>query len=66
MFKEERHQYILKQLKQKKRVTSNELSQALGVSDDTIRRDLNDLAQQNKIKKVHGGALPVKFSIDNV
>lgn len=61
MFKEERHQYILKELKQKKRVISKTLCRSLNVSDDTIRRDLNELAQQNKLRKVHGGALPMQF-----
>jgi DeoR/GlpR family transcriptional regulator of sugar metabolism len=38
-------------------VKSNELSEKLGVSEDTIRRDLKELSDHNKILKVHGGAM---------
>lgn len=34
-----------------------ELSQRYGVSEDTIRRDLRELADANLLKRVHGGAL---------
>lgn len=34
------------------------LSEELGVSDDTIRRDLNELDEQGLLTKVHGGAIP--------
>ncbi len=58
MLKEERHQYILNKLNSSDRVTSIELSKELNVSDDTIRRDLNWLADEGLIQKVHGGAIP--------
>lgn len=61
MFKEERYYYILKELEEKKRVVSRELALALQISEDTIRRDLNKLAKEKKLYKVHGGALPVSF-----
>lgn len=57
MLREERLQYILQKLALEKRLTSMELSVELQVSDDTIRRDLNELAEQGLIKKVHGGAM---------
>jgi DeoR/GlpR family transcriptional regulator of sugar metabolism len=34
------------------------LSVELGVSIDTIRRDLRDLAAEGRLQRVHGGALP--------
>jgi len=37
-----------------------ELSEALGVSEATIRRDLDSLESQGKLRRVHGGALRVK------
>lgn len=40
MLKEERHQYILNRLNENYRVYITALSQELGVSDDTLRRDL--------------------------
>lgn len=59
MLREERLQYILHRLGERQRVNSIELSQELNVSDDTIRRDLNELAAHRLLKKVHGGAVPV-------
>ncbi len=58
MLREERLQYILQKLALSQRVSSVELSQELTVSDDTIRRDLNELAKAGLLKKVHGGAIP--------
>ena len=46
MLKEERHQYILNRLNENYRVYITALSQELGVSDDTLRRDLIDLDEQ--------------------
>lgn len=58
MLKEERLEYILNKLGIDKKVLSAELSRQLKVSDDTVRRDLNELALNGLIKKVHGGAVP--------
>jgi len=33
------------------------------VSEDTIRRDLNEMAQENQLIKVHGGALSKSFRL---
>jgi DeoR/GlpR family transcriptional regulator of sugar metabolism len=57
MLKFERLNYILKQINLHNRVLSNDLSELLNVSEDTIRRDLAELAEANKILKVHGGAV---------
>lgn len=56
--REERHQYILELLGSEGRVLAADLSNRYGVSEDTIRRDLRELASSGKIKRVHGGALP--------
>src|ERR1700752_57268 len=56
--KEERHQYILEQLGSEGRVLAADLSSRYRVSEDTIRRDLRELASSGKIQRVHGGALP--------
>lgn len=42
-------------------VRMRELVQELGVSDMTIRRDLEALAQQGLVRKVHGGAAAVRL-----
>lgn len=59
MLKEERHHYILDKIKLNRKVLSSSLSTELKVSEDTIRRDLNELSISGLIKKVHGGALPI-------
>src|SRR5260221_9163287 len=56
--KEERHQYILELLGSEGRVLAADLSSRYRVSEDTIRRDLRELANSGKIQRVHGGALP--------
>jgi DeoR/GlpR family transcriptional regulator of sugar metabolism len=58
MFNTERRQYILERLHQAGRVVASELSAELGLSEDTIRRDLRDMAAEGLIQRVHGGALP--------
>lgn len=58
MLKEERHHHILDKIKLNRKVLSSDLSIELNVSEDTIRRDLNELSAKELIKKVHGGALP--------
>jgi DeoR/GlpR family transcriptional regulator of sugar metabolism len=57
MLKEERQQRILEMLRQEGKVMASGLSTLLEVSEDTIRRDLNDLAGEKLIQRVHGGAL---------
>ena len=56
--KEERHRYILELLGSEGRVLAADLSSRYRVSEDTIRRDLRELASSGKIQRVHGGALP--------
>ena len=57
MLKEERQHIILEKIQANNKVHSSTLSEILNVSEDTIRRDLKDLAEQGYIKKVHGGAM---------
>ncbi len=58
MLKQERKKFILKKLAQNHRVIVQDLSEELKVSDDTVRRDLNELSEFGLVEKVHGGALP--------
>jgi DeoR/GlpR family transcriptional regulator of sugar metabolism len=53
----ERRQAILARVEREGRVVASELVTSLGVSDDTVRRDLRDLAEQGLLQRVHGGAL---------
>lgn len=61
MLKKERQEFILHQLNLHNKILCADLSNMMGVSDDTIRRDLQELAQEDKLIKVHGGALSKSF-----
>ena len=62
MLKKERQAYILRQVSLHNSVLSADLSAEIQVSEDTIRRDLNELAEEGKVIKVHGGALSKSFN----
>lgn len=61
MLKEERHQIILKEINLHNKVYSTDLSEKLQVSEDTVRRDLNEMSDLGLILKVHGGAMSKTF-----
>ncbi|MEN7548501.1 DeoR/GlpR family DNA-binding transcription regulator [Rapidithrix thailandica] len=61
MLKDERLNYILEEIRTYNKVKSSELSKHLNVSEDTIRRDLKELSDSGKIKKVHGGAMAASY-----
>jgi Transcriptional regulators of sugar metabolism len=61
MTKEDRHKLILREINLHNKVLSVDLSNLLNVSDDTIRRDLKELAEAGKVLKVHGGAQHPSF-----
>ncbi|CAL9353218.1 Glucitol operon repressor [Streptomyces sp. enrichment culture] len=56
---EQRRALILEEVRRRGGVRVNELTRRLGVSDMTVRRDLDALARQGVLEKVHGGAVPV-------
>jgi DeoR/GlpR family transcriptional regulator of sugar metabolism len=58
MLTEERRQVILERLGQDGKVVVADLSSSLDVSLDTVRRDLQELADAGLVRRVHGGALP--------
>jgi DeoR/GlpR family transcriptional regulator of sugar metabolism len=58
MLKEERQQAIIDLLRRDGKVLVADLIVHLSVSEDTVRRDLNDLAEGGILQRVHGGALP--------
>src|SRR3712207_8262431 len=59
MLRERRQQAILEELERAGSVSVAALSQDLGVSDMTVRRDLEELSARNMLRKVHGGAVPL-------
>lgn len=60
MLNSERHEAILKIVNEKGAASVAELTEALGVSESTIRRDLLELSRSGGLKKVHGGATLTK------
>ncbi len=62
MLKRERQAYIVHQVNLHNKVLSASLSTDIDVSEDTIRRDLQELSEVGKLIKVHGGALSLAFN----
>ena len=56
MLAEQRARAILEQIAQHQTVSVTDLCQTTGASEATIRRDLNALARQGRLVKIHGGA----------
>lgn len=54
---QERHDLILQRLNTDGKVLATQLAQDLNVTEDTIRRDLRDLAAAGLCQKVYGGAV---------
>ncbi len=61
MLKEERQNYIVQQVNLHNKIMLSSLREVMQVSDDTLRRDLFELASEGKLVKVHGGALSNSF-----
>ena len=59
LFPEERRQEILKRVNFAGRVEVADLSQLFGVSEVTIRSDLQLLSDQSLVQRTHGGAVPI-------
>ncbi len=63
--RELRHQAVLRILREQGRVDVAQLRESLGVTEMTIRRDLELLESDGALKRVHGGAtLPVGSSYE--
>ncbi len=63
MLKKERQEFILREINLHNKVLTSDLCEAISVSEDTIRRDLSELADTGEIIKVHGGALSRSFHV---
>lgn len=58
MLTSERRVWLLDRLGREGRLVAAEIATELALSEDTIRRDLRDLAAEGHLVRVHGGALP--------
>jgi DeoR/GlpR family transcriptional regulator of sugar metabolism len=59
MLTRQRKELLLSRLKGDGQIVARSLSEELGLSEDTIRRDLRELAAEGLLQRVHGGALPL-------
>lgn len=59
MLAEERKKIICEIVNRKKSVRVADLSRQLGITEATVRRDLDELQSEKKLRRTHGGALPM-------
>jgi DeoR/GlpR family transcriptional regulator of sugar metabolism len=63
MLAAERRDNLLARLAADGKLVAKDVARDLGLSDDTVRRDLRDLAAAGLCQRVYGGALPVSPAI---
>lgn len=66
MLTQQRKQLLLDRLTRDGRIIAKDVSIEFGLSEDTIRRDLRDLAGEGLLQRVHGGALPASPTVANL
>lgn len=59
MLGKERILYLLDCLEKNNILKVKEIASELNISEATIRRDLSELEKQNKLKRIHGGAVKI-------
>jgi DeoR/GlpR family transcriptional regulator of sugar metabolism len=59
----ERRELLLERLQRDGRVIARDVADELGISEDSIRRDLRDLAAAGCCQRVYGGAVPVSRAL---
>lgn len=65
MLKEERQHKILNEVALHNRILLTDIAETLNVSIDTVRRDVKELDGNQKLRKVHGGAVSIGFTTSN-
>jgi len=63
MLAAERQALLLARLARDGKVVAKEIAAELGLSDDSVRRDLRELAAAGLCQRVYGGALPVSAAL---
>ncbi|MFF5789822.1 DeoR/GlpR family DNA-binding transcription regulator [Streptomyces sp. NPDC012693] len=63
MLAAERREYLLGLLAREGKIVAKDVAAALGISEDSVRRDLRDLAAEGRCQRVYGGALPVSPAV---
>ena len=59
----ERRELLLRRLEADGKLVARDLAAELGVSEDSVRRDLRDLAAAGLCQRVYGGAVPVSRAL---
>jgi DeoR/GlpR family transcriptional regulator of sugar metabolism len=62
----ERQSLLLSRLKTDGRVIAAAIAQELSISEDTVRRDLREMAAAGLCKRVYGGALPATSDVTSL
>lgn len=60
MLTSERKALILERIRSEGRLVAKTFAEELGLSEDTVRRDLREMAGDGLLTRVHGGALPIQ------
>ncbi|MFD5462819.1 DeoR/GlpR family DNA-binding transcription regulator [Kitasatospora sp. NPDC127059] len=63
MLAAERRDHLLGLLARAGKVVAKDVATELGISEDSVRRDLRDLAAEGLCQRVYGGALPVSPAV---
>lgn len=66
MLSQQRRHYLLQQLQIQGQIIAKQVALDLQVSEDTIRRDLRELAKEGVLQRVHGGALPASPALGSL
>ncbi len=66
MLTTQRKKLLLARLAAEGQLVAKALALELGTSEDTIRRDLRELAAQGQLQRVHGGALPASAAMGDL
>ncbi|HEX7689375.1 MAG TPA: DeoR/GlpR family DNA-binding transcription regulator [Burkholderiaceae bacterium] len=66
MLTTQRKKLLLDRLAAEGQLVAKALARELGTSEDTIRRDLRELAAEGRLQRVHGGALPASAALGDL
>jgi len=63
MLAAQRREHLLGRLAREGKIVAKDVAAELGISEDSVRRDLRDLAAEGLCQRVYGGALPVSPAV---
>lgn len=61
LYGDQRKQHVLEALRRDGRIDAADIATELGVTGETIRKDLIHLERQGLLRRVHGGAVPIAY-----